>query len=426
MSDKGFLSFTFDGKAIESFGLAVVSGGGRYTQNLYPNFQNVTTEVMGKRGIHYWRTNIGQGDLILQLATDQMTSRQYRSFISHFKPNRPLKLSLAERPFCYSYAILNGAPVFTFVPFEREAKVMVAGVEKTYIDTLYKGEVTLSFLFPDPFWYGEYATGYRNLITKTTFEDENWFFESNLPLETWFLAGEEVFLADSHEVRKSDGAIINTNLPLHPVSGTKSFYYYNAGNAQAEATIKIIKKILVSDGLPAWEDVKISIAGPQGTILIRKPRFIRDIEYAINRIGDKTDLEWTVMRLEEVDKAILSLDSCLSERILSILENTGNGFAFSVLGAKNQILDLIKDVDVTFSLKGPIAKAMFIAGVDTLTPIYEENVGDSTTLFYLLLEGVNSLTDELPTYSNGVFTLKSVNVEGVISDFKLEFKNTYE
>ena len=118
IEDKSFISFTYDGKAIEEFGMAVVSSGDRLSTSIHPSFNNTISTVPGRTGSIYWGTNITGLSFNFKLATDSITSRQLLNFKSHFRPGNIAKFSLAEAEYCYAYAVIDSASTFEFIPFD--------------------------------------------------------------------------------------------------------------------------------------------------------------------------------------------------------------------------------------------------------------------------------------------------------------------
>ena len=125
-----------------------MSDGSRYSETLFPEFTHTTANVPGKTGTVYWGTNIGGRTITKKLVTDGMTSRQYATFKSHFKPGTYAELRFGESAYKYCYAYINDGSNFTFVPFNN--RVTIGGV--SYNDTIYKGECELSFFLPDPYF----------------------------------------------------------------------------------------------------------------------------------------------------------------------------------------------------------------------------------------------------------------------------------
>ena len=172
IEDKSFISFTYDGKAIEEFGMAVVSSGDRLSTSLQQNFTNTITNISGKNGSLYWGTDITGLTINFNLATGGMTSRQLLNLKSHFKPGKIAPLVLIEHEYCYAYAIVSSATIFNFIPFD--AIIKINGVE--YNDTIYKGDATLSFYIPDGLFYSR--EGY---VIGEQYTDKPWFLASGLP-----------------------------------------------------------------------------------------------------------------------------------------------------------------------------------------------------------------------------------------------------
>lgn len=148
-TSRAFISFNWGGRDIEEFNLIVVFNNDRLSKGIYFDFTDITTTLEGKDGQLYWKSYYNPGALTFTLATDGMTAREYEDFKQFFKPGREEKLILTEYPNRYCMARVAAAPALSVLPFEDT--VYFHGNELR--STLYKGEITLSFVMDDPYWY---------------------------------------------------------------------------------------------------------------------------------------------------------------------------------------------------------------------------------------------------------------------------------
>ena len=169
---KSFISFTFGGKAIEDFGLIVVTDGDRLERNAYAEFSDVTTTYDVLNGQLYWGSNFSPNKLDLSLATDGITEQQIDDFKEWFSPGKERELILSEHPNRAIIARVASVPEFKFLPFEKKTAVIINGASYETSTTVYRGEIQLSFVMDEPHWYGKLS--YMPLfIDKQTLESLN-------------------------------------------------------------------------------------------------------------------------------------------------------------------------------------------------------------------------------------------------------------
>lgn len=417
IEDKSFLSFTFDGKAIEDFGFAVVYNGDRLSNAFHPTFTNTTTTVPGRLGSIYWGTEVTGYTFDIQIATDRATARQIANLKRHFAPGKYAELSLAESEYCYCYAMVNSNSTFSFVPFEE--KTIIKG--KEYVDTIYKGDATLSFFVPQIYFYGK-AT-YGPYVSNP--ESKPWFLASGLLISKDSIPQKNCFLANGYKEGNPG------------TSGT--IYAYNAGNAPARVNIEFDYKpsdISGSGGkggsdaynLP-WTDIKI------GNIIITKPRLFRDVENALKIIWEDPSNGWPT-REQDIATLRESLDSCYREQLIGIFNRITSGadvwgtrdyaetiaksliegktFHFSIDAMENQAMVTASGIPHYDFITGPVDRN------DYTTVNIVENIGDSINGEYLILDGSDGLK------SDGTVDVQEIKISGgTISNLKLYFVNTY-
>ena len=164
---KSFISFTFGGKAIEDFGLIVVNSGDRMERQAYASFSDLTSTYDTLNGQIYWGSNFSPNQLNLSLATDEITERQIDNFKEWFSPGKERELILSEHPNRAILARVASAPETSFIPFEKQTTLKINGQDYNTSTTVYRGEVSLSFVMDEPHWYGilSYMPTYVNKKT---------------------------------------------------------------------------------------------------------------------------------------------------------------------------------------------------------------------------------------------------------------------
>lgn len=151
---KSFISFTFGGKAIEDFGLIVVNSSDRMERPAYASFSDLTSTYDTLDGQLYWGSKFEPNQLELVLATDEMTEQQVDNFREWFAPGEERELVLSEHPNRAIFARVASAPIMSFIPFEKQTTLKINGQSYNTSTTLYRGEVSLSFVMDEPHWHG--------------------------------------------------------------------------------------------------------------------------------------------------------------------------------------------------------------------------------------------------------------------------------
>ena len=164
---KSFISFTFGGKAIEDFGLIVVNSSDRMERQAYASFSDLTTNYDTLDGQLYWGSRFEPNQLELSLATDEITEQQIDDFREWFAPGKERELILSEHPNRAILARVASAPALSFIPFEKKTSIKINNLNYDTSTTVYRGEVSLSFVMDEPHWYGilNYMPTYLNKQT---------------------------------------------------------------------------------------------------------------------------------------------------------------------------------------------------------------------------------------------------------------------
>ena len=188
-----FISFSYGGRDIEDFDLLVIFSGDRLNKEIYTPFKDITTEQAELDGQLFWRSNFNAGQLNFILATDGMTSQQLEDFKNWFKPGIEKELILSENHNRGILARVSVAPQMSLLPFEKEVEINIAGILKKTKTSLYKGEISLSFVMDDPNWYS-----LESLIKNEELEEEDLklIYEDGIPHIS--MLNTSCFLADNH------------------------------------------------------------------------------------------------------------------------------------------------------------------------------------------------------------------------------------
>lgn len=187
--DRSFISFTFGGKAIEDWNLIAVVENDRLRRNGTANFDDLTSTYDVVDGQFYWGTRIANNELNLTLATDGITQNQLDEFIRWFAPGKTRELILAEHPNRAIMARVSNPPSISVLPFEEKTEVMIQKLKYFTSTTLYKGEINLSFVMDEPFWYSKVnlfgkadsnvSGGWYDVWTNALGEEQNIFTDED-------------------------------------------------------------------------------------------------------------------------------------------------------------------------------------------------------------------------------------------------------
>ena len=443
LSDKSFISFTFDNKRIEEFGMAVVSDGDRLSTSIHPDFNNTTSTISGRIGSIYWGTSITGLSFNFKLATDSITSRQLLNFKSHFMPGKMGKFSLSESEYCYAYAIIGSASTFEFVPFETTTTIKGA----TYSDTVYKGEANLNFYIPDVYFYSD-----ERYIFADDCIDKPWMIASGLPFK-YSITEKNCFLSNGIILNKqgkitnaynggSAGlslsdyeSVINSGYSdsenntiincLYSKTGTpeRVIYAYNAGNMPARADVCFIKTFTFDSGYSVpWNDITI------GDVVLQKPRMFKDIDYTISLLKSNSS-SWGENKTKVLIDLRENLDSGLREELIGITNATGTNLQWpTITDAIAAIRAIIHNKKFVFSINGienqtlmgaELTVHIFSNPITTTKKQFVENIGDITNGKYITIKASEGLKED------GTVEPQPINISENFSDIGIFFLNTY-
>ena len=152
---RSFISFSYGGKNIEDFNLIATVSGDRWEHNGYAEFEDFTTTYDIIDGQFYWATSFRTNTFEFTLSTDSISQQQLDEFMRWFKPGQMKELIFAEHPNRAIIARVATVPQISMIPFEMKKDVKVNGISYTVSTTEYKGDITLSLVTDDPFWYAK-------------------------------------------------------------------------------------------------------------------------------------------------------------------------------------------------------------------------------------------------------------------------------
>lgn len=153
--DKDFIDFEFNGRWASEFKLLAVSDGDRYTSPFYGSVSPNTSTLVGKVGVHKWKTQVGEKEFNIQIAYDDVDLGTLRKIKEWLNPFVIGKLVFKEEPYKYYWVSLSEDPQISFLPFRTE-DLIVDG--KSYKKGVYKGDFTLNFICVDNYGYSDWSS----------------------------------------------------------------------------------------------------------------------------------------------------------------------------------------------------------------------------------------------------------------------------
>ena len=151
--NRSFISFTYGGKKIEEFDLIATINGDRMNRNATAAFEDTITTYDNLDGQYYWTTHYKQNQMDFTLSTDGIDQKQLDSFLHWFKAGVSKELILAEHPNRAIMARVAQPPVINLLPFEQDVEIKISSNTYNTKTTLYKGDIQLSLVMDEPFWY---------------------------------------------------------------------------------------------------------------------------------------------------------------------------------------------------------------------------------------------------------------------------------
>lgn len=144
-----FIGFTFNNVHSSTLGLIRVSDGSRYNEDLLPAYQDKVVDAPGTDESYYFGSYYKQKVINISVAFDGISEIQIRKIKQLFGDKEVHELWFDETPYKAYTAKVNGNPNLKYICFNRYD---ING----YIERVYKGEGTLSFIAYYPFAHNRY------------------------------------------------------------------------------------------------------------------------------------------------------------------------------------------------------------------------------------------------------------------------------
>lgn len=480
--NKSFISFTYGGKPIEDFGLIVINTGDRMERPAYASFSDLTSDYDTLDGQLYWGSKFEPNKLELALATDEITEKQINDFKEWFAPGENRELILSEHPNRAIFARIAEAPIFSFLPFEKKTSILIRGIEYETSTTVYRGEVSLSFIMDEPHWFSKlnFMPNYIDKVTLTPLMvgTEEWntnenkveslsdkdmlkiMLEDGIPLQdsikgSMFLGNNT--LAIISEARVGDesmtpeeaegyahtdvtylGIVVGGTNGLDISSGNPGYLFYS-GTAQsypiiqfsinvadifdAENYIKIPKNKIQNSNLTTYSNIAIGDKVFQFTT----PSILTGYNQVIQILKQNP----TLSKTEFLNKIRLEINEQYVRAWATLCINSEPDVALDINNIITKMKTFFKmDSSIMFIINSKTGEAIgkFTINVsqNPLISTYqeiEENVGDMVRSNYLVIEGRNYLN------SNGEIDpeqdCKIISTNEELTNVLIFFKNMY-
>lgn len=234
-----FISFSYGGKNIEDFDLVAYFSNDRLSKNVYSVFEDITTNQAELDGQLFWGSHYKPNELNFTLATDGITSKKLDEFKTWFIPGVERELILSENHNRAIRARVSSAPSMSLLPFEEEIEVEVGGQKTTTSISLYKGEITLSFIMDEPHWYAItdcYSGDLTQEMAKSIYED-------GIPHMTTLDKSKRVLLS-GNKVFKNNTLTVNAGQAL---SSEENLFLYYCGSAPSNTIISFNTLLVFND-----------------------------------------------------------------------------------------------------------------------------------------------------------------------------------
>lgn len=231
-----FLGFSFDNIHSSNLNIVRVSDGDRYTEDLYPEFEDNTLAMPGRDGEFYFGSNFKSKSISIRIAFDGITERNFRQIQKLFSVRKPCKLVFDERPYKVYTAKLTEPIQLDYICFDESKKVasttaypglriirdnssweresIYPYIKQEGKQRIYKGEGTINLICTYPFAKSQFKTleEYTDYSNVSEWKDDSGIL-SAAEYNAWGL--DTVHLS-------SDAAGYNAEIPV-----------YNAGDIDA-------------------------------------------------------------------------------------------------------------------------------------------------------------------------------------------------
>ena len=142
-----FIGFTFNGVHSSDMGIIRTSDGSRFNENLLPASTDKTVQIPGGDGTYYFGSNYTQRQILISVATDELTETQFRQLKQWLGDKQIHPLVFDEAPYKTYMVKTSSIPTLKFICFDNITK----NNSEMVVNRVYKGEGSLQFIAYFPF-----------------------------------------------------------------------------------------------------------------------------------------------------------------------------------------------------------------------------------------------------------------------------------
>ena len=370
--NRSFISFSFGGKNIEDYNLIATISGDRMKRNGMADFEDLVTSYDILDGQFYWGTTYRNNQLDLTLSTDGITQAQLDDFLYWFAGGKIRELILAEHPNRAIMARVAAPPALALLPFEQKVNLTLSKINYTTSTTLYKGDINISFVMDDPYWYSIVNIfGYKD--SRGVYHDE-WTDANGRTINVL----DPSVNKDALKIVLEDGIPISSMIAASMILGNNIYANLDDANAAGRIARDTIFVTLTKDGTNI-------------VTYIRTGELTQNIMYTFTLPDEQLSIDAIEPYFESLNKATTSVDSSFT---IYIDENTSSRDRLEYMF--NQVLEhegvsswTYADKDTTeqciiASVVNNVIYGARIAGVrmDESTGIAQMHANDIEYLYY--------------------------------------------
>ena len=142
-----FIGFTFNGVHSSDMGIIRTSDGSRFNENLLPASTDKTVQIPGGDGTYYFGSNYTQRQILISVATDELTETQFRQLKQWLGDKQIHPLVFDEAPYKTYMVKTSSIPTLKFICFDN----IIKNNGEIVVNRVYKGEGSLQFIAYFPF-----------------------------------------------------------------------------------------------------------------------------------------------------------------------------------------------------------------------------------------------------------------------------------
>lgn len=425
-----FYSFKFGGRDIEEFNLVTTFTNSKgLSQALYTTFKEYNSQYSELDGQQYYGQTMEPYHINFTLSTDGMTEFELVNFTRWFKPGAIRELILAEHPNRGIKARLLAPPQIDMTPFDVTEIKTINNKEYKFVSTCYKGNISITLIADDPFWYAIKPV----LLNEELTEGEvKIMLEDSIPYVGLFSKDitNNVLLGNNYcymaqEIKEQENYTLNSDNKL---------YVYNCGTAYSYPTISFTQDIKFD------EEGYINV--PNSYKISKECSYIKigeqKLDYTLSPFFASYNDALKVIKEHSLGDSLLDLIQDLRENVVNyylrakvvglINDEINNGEKSLTQNiVENVIAELKNYMPAQFGCEincstGSCITSFEVKENETITRQLKENSGDMIMSKHFKIEGKEIMAQMSTITLNECLEITSSNE---LKNFKLYFENRY-